>query len=46
LSYRKTEKSAKMYALEIIARINADGGYRLYNRPKGFLPPMLPANAS
>jgi hypothetical protein len=29
------------YALEIIRRIQADGDYFLYQKPKGFLPPSV-----
>ena len=42
LSYRPTPKEAMAYALEIIARLDADGDYRLNDRPTGFLPPPLP----
>lgn len=42
LSYRPTPLAAKAYALEIIARLRADGDYRLNDRPQGFLPPELP----
>lgn len=41
LSYRKTPEQAKAYALEIIARLQADGDYRLNDKPAGFLPPAL-----
>lgn len=43
LSYRKTPLAAKEYALEIIARLQADGDYRLNDKPAGFLPPVLPS---
>lgn len=42
LSYRPTPKAAMGYALEVIARLHADGDYRLNDRPSGFLPPPLP----
>lgn len=42
LSYRKDVGAAKAYAHEIIARLQADGDYRLNDRPAGFLPPSLP----
>lgn len=45
LSYRPTQMAAKTYALEIIARIQADGDYSLYDKPQGFLPPALPIAA-
>lgn len=41
LSYRKTQSEAVAYALEIIARLRADGDYRLNDRPQGFLPPAF-----
>lgn len=45
LSYRPTQVAAKAYALEIIARLKADGDYRLDDKPQGFLPPYLPVAA-
>lgn len=45
LSYRPTQPAAKAYALEIIARLQADGDYRLNDKPQGFLPPGLPMAA-
>lgn len=44
LSYRSTPLAAKEYAQEIIARLQADGDYRLNDRPAGFLPPRLTGN--
>jgi len=41
LSYRPTPTTAKNYALEIIARLEADDDYRLNDKPAGFLPPPL-----
>ncbi|MDO8728527.1 MAG: hypothetical protein Q7K26_01400 [bacterium] len=41
LSYRKTPELAKDYAMQIIASIQADGDYRLNDKPAGFLPPPL-----
>lgn len=41
LAYRKTQEAATAYALEIIARLQADGDYRLNDKPAGFLPPPL-----
>lgn len=41
LSYRPTPSAAKAYALDIIARLEADGDYRLNDKPAGFLPPAL-----
>lgn len=46
LSYRRTEKAAMAYAVEIISRLQADGDYRLNNKPAGFLPPPLPNSAT
>ena len=46
LSYRRTEKAAMAYALEIIARLQADGDYRLNEKPAGFLPPPLPISTA
>lgn len=42
LSYRNSPEDAESYALEIIARLQADGDYRLNDKPAGFLPPPLP----
>lgn len=41
LSYRPTPSAAKAYALDIIARLEADGDYRLNDKPAGFLPRAL-----
>lgn len=41
LSYRPTVDLAREYAMEIIARLQADGDYRLNDKPSGFLPPEL-----
>lgn len=41
LAYRKTAETAMSYAMEIIERLQADGDYRLNDRPAGFLPPTL-----
>lgn len=41
LGYRKSAELARQYALEIIARLQADGDYRLNDKPAGFLPPAL-----
>lgn len=43
LAYRQTQDLAQAYALEIIARLQADGDYRLNDKPAGFLPPPLSA---
>ena len=39
LSYRATTELAQEYALSVIADLQADGDYRLNDRPSGFLPP-------
>lgn len=39
LGYRKTLALAQAHALEIIERMQADGDYRLNDKPPGFLPP-------
>jgi hypothetical protein len=39
LSYRPSEASARAYAFQVIARLRANGDYRLNDRPAGFLPP-------
>lgn len=44
LSYRESPEAARAYALEIIERLQADGDYRLNDKPAGFLPPPLPAS--
>lgn len=41
LSYRKTREAAKQLAFDVIERIVADGDYRLYDKPNGFMPPVL-----
>lgn len=41
LSYRKTRETAKQLAFAVIERIVADGDYRLYDKPAGFMPPVL-----
>jgi hypothetical protein len=46
LSYRPTQQAAKAYALEIIARLQADGNYSLNDKPHGFMPPDLPMLAT
>ncbi len=39
LSYRPTLAKARAYAMDVIGRLQADGDYRLNDRPQGFLPP-------
>jgi hypothetical protein len=46
LSYRPTLRAARGYAVEIIARLHADGDYRLSDKPSGFLPPPLVEGSS
>ena len=41
LSYRKTLEEGVAYAKNIIARLQADGDYRLSDKPSGFLPPEI-----
>lgn len=41
VSYRDSLQKAKAYALHLIARLIADGDYRLNDRPSGFFPPAL-----
>lgn len=41
LSYRPTREAAKQLAFDVIERIIADGDYRLYDKPNGFMPPAL-----
>lgn len=41
LSYRKSHDEAVAYAKDIIARLIADGDYRLNDKPSGFLPPAI-----
>lgn len=43
LAYRGTLEAARDYAFNVIARLQADGNYRLCDKPAGFLPPPLPA---
>ena len=45
LSYRLTQQAAKQYALALIERLQADGDYRLDDKPRGFLPPALSMDA-
>lgn len=44
LGYKPTVDAATMYAQEVIDRILADGNYRLYDKPAGFMPPVLTKN--
>lgn len=39
LDYRPTVLDAREYAMDIIVRLQADGDYRLNDKPAGFLPP-------
>ena len=39
LSYHATPELAKELALRVIADLQADGDYRLNDKPQGFLPP-------
>lgn len=41
LSYRASVEEAQQYAQEVIERLIADGDYRLYDKPAGFMPPAL-----
>ena len=41
LSYRPSETAARAYAFRVIARLRADGDYRLNDRPAGFMPPEI-----
>ncbi len=41
LGYRVSPAAARDLALEIIARCQADGDYRLNDKPAGFMPPPL-----
>lgn len=41
LSYRPTREAAEQLAFDVIERIIADGDYRLYDKPAGFMPPAL-----
>lgn len=41
VSFRDSLQNAKVYALQLIARLIADGDYRLNDRPSGFFPPAL-----
>ncbi|KWU26353.1 hypothetical protein [Burkholderia cenocepacia] len=41
LGYRRTPAAATEYALDVIARLRADGDYRLNDKPAGFMPPAL-----
>ena len=43
ICYKPNDALAREYALQIINRCDADGGYRLNNQPQGFFPPPLPA---
>lgn len=43
LGYRKSFPLAQMLAFNLIERIQADGDYRLNDRPAGFNPPQFPA---
>lgn len=45
LSHQATQMDAKTFAMEIIVRLQADGDYRLDDKPQGFLPPELPMAA-
>ena len=41
VSFRDSLQKAEAYALHLIARLIADGDYRLNDRPNGFFPPAL-----
>lgn len=41
VGYRKSLEEAKTHAMNMIARLQADGDYRLNDRPQGFCPPPI-----
>lgn len=41
LGYRASPRLAICYALSVIARLQADGDYRLNDKPSGFMPPPM-----